>query len=109
MDTVSSVTLILQGIHGSAAAAVLASRLVHLGYPTQVAGAEVRFIPSDGLSGSGIRRELSLDPHDSPEFAAEKIIDELAAAGWVVLNDPSAAVLDETLLHERLKRLGYIE
>lgn len=47
--------------------------------------------------------------HDTPSFAAEKIIDELAARGLVHLDDGGLSPEEERQIRERLQALGYLE
>lgn len=106
---IAQVMLCLKGCQANAAAAVLTKRLVDLGRPAQVAGAEVSFIPVTPPVSGELRREIVLDANDPPAFAAEKVLDMLASEDLVVLELASGGDEDEALLQDRLKRLGYIE
>ncbi len=52
---------------------------------------------------------FTIDAHDTPEFAAEKILDDLAAEGLVSLEAHTATPEEEELIRKRLSDLGYIE
>ena len=53
--------------------------------------------------------EIEVDAHDTPDFAAEKILDELAAAGVIALESTGYSPEEEELIRKRLADLGYIE
>ncbi len=57
--------------------------------------------------GEVIRAEV--DAHDTPDFAAEKILDELAATGAVTLEAVDYSPEEEEAIRKRLADLGYIE
>lgn len=52
---------------------------------------------------------FSVDPYDSPDFAAEKILDELARLDLIVLNDGNLTEEEEEEIRKRLQGLGYID
>lgn len=52
---------------------------------------------------------VAVAPQDSPAFAAEKILDTLAAEGLVSLESAALSPEEEHLVRERLAALGYIE
>jgi hypothetical protein len=51
---------------------------------------------------------FNVSPHDAPDFAAEKILDELAALGWIALEEGGLTEEEEEQIRERLQELGYI-
>lgn len=53
--------------------------------------------------------DVEVDPHDTPEFAAEKILDMLADAGAVTLDQAGYSHEQEEEIRRRLSELGYIE
>lgn len=62
-----------------------------------------------GLTPDGAVLDAELSEHDTPDFAAEKILDDLAEAGVLVLDDAGYSAEDEELVRKRLADLGYIE
>ncbi|MBI4557365.1 MAG: hypothetical protein HY706_07275 [Candidatus Hydrogenedentes bacterium] len=58
---------------------------------------------------SGESLHIILDPNDTPDFAAEKILDELAAAGVINLETGTYSPEEEEKVRQRLADLGYIE
>ena len=53
--------------------------------------------------------EIEVDAHDTPDFAAEKILDELATTGVIALESTGYSPEEEDLIRKRLADLGYIE
>ena len=53
--------------------------------------------------------EAEIDTHDTPEFAAEKILDGLAEAGVLALESSDYTPEEEEQIRKRLADLGYIE
>jgi hypothetical protein len=53
--------------------------------------------------------DAEIDEHDTPEFAAEKILDSLAETGAVVLEQAGYSPEQEEEIRRRLSELGYIE
>ncbi len=53
--------------------------------------------------------EVAVDPNDTPEFAAEKILDTLAEKGLVALELDDYSPEEEEQVRQRLSDLGYIE
>lgn len=53
--------------------------------------------------------EIEIAPYDTPDFAAEKILDELAEVGALTLQDAVYSPEDEERIRKRLADLGYIE
>lgn len=53
--------------------------------------------------------EIVIDPKDTPDFAAEKILDALAGSGVVTLALHEYSAEDEEIVRRRLAELGYIE
>jgi len=52
---------------------------------------------------------VELDPHDTPDFAAEKIIDLLAENGLAISETSDYTPEEEEEIRRRLQNLGYIE
>lgn len=52
---------------------------------------------------------VEVDDHDTPDFAAEKIIDTLAECGAVSLEKADYTPEEEEQIRKRLQDLGYIE
>lgn len=53
--------------------------------------------------------DVEVSEHDTPEFAAEKILDTLAEAGAVSLDEAGYSPQQEEEIRRRLSELGYIE
>lgn len=53
--------------------------------------------------------EVEVSEHDTPDFAAEKILDDLAEAGVVDLESVNYTPEEEERIRARLAKLGYIE
>jgi hypothetical protein len=51
----------------------------------------------------------TVSAHDSPDFAAEKILDALAGRGWIQLCEERLTPVEERAIRARLIDLGYIE
>lgn len=98
------VTLVLNGAQSEAAAEVLARRLDELGHPARREGGRVSFSASEPASLA-----YALGTYDPPEFAAEKILDDLEGRGWVKLEESPLLTQTESVLRDRLKNLGYLE
>jgi len=52
---------------------------------------------------------IDVDANDTPDFAAEKILDELAAAKVIALDASDYSPEEEEQIRKRLADLGYIE
>jgi hypothetical protein len=63
----------------------------------------------DGPAPEGEVLEAEVDEHDTPEFAAEKILDALAEEGLVTLETGDYSPEEEEEIRKRLADLGYIE
>ena len=53
--------------------------------------------------------EFEVAPYDTPDFAAEKVLDELVEAGVLTMEDAVYSDEDEERIRKRLADLGYIE
>lgn len=53
--------------------------------------------------------DVEVDPNDAPDFATEKILDQLADAGVITLDTSNYSPEDEERVRQRLASLGYIE
>jgi hypothetical protein len=127
------VIIAIEGAEAAAAGAALAARLGELGRRVEpltqaqlkaVASAEAAGLAAgwlsaddvaamvvwhDGASATPEYLAAKLDPHDTPDFAAEKILDQLAEAGAIRLEQPNYTPEDEERIRARLAKLGYIE
>ena len=63
----------------------------------------------EGREPEGEWVEAEIDAHDTPEFAAEKILDGLAEAGVLALESSDYTPEEEEQIRKRLADLGYIE
>ena len=55
------------------------------------------------------RLDVEVAEHDTPDFAAEKVLDELAEAGLIELDTGGYSPEEEDRIRKRLADLGYIE
>jgi hypothetical protein len=102
---------------GRAAESVDPAAVRRLGGPraaAQACGSLVRngaiaVITHPRLRPEGPSLEAEVDPHDTPEFAAEKILDQLAELGFIALGNSGYSPEEEELIKQRLANLGYIE
>lgn len=58
---------------------------------------------------TGESLDIEVDANDTPDFAAEKVLDALAAAGVIAPETLACSAEEEELLRQRLADLGYIE
>ena len=63
----------------------------------------------DAESGSAASITVAVSPHDTPDFAAEKILDLLADQGVVSLESEGYTPEEEEEIRQRLADLGYID
>ena len=87
---------------GSAAAAACACALLARNGVIVIASCE-------GVEPEGARMDVAIDPNDTPDFAAEKILDQLAERGLVDLESTDYSPEEEEQIRQRLADLGYIE
>ncbi|NIA13504.1 MAG: hypothetical protein GWP08_05440 [Nitrospiraceae bacterium] len=122
----------LTGPNVAETANALGMRLIELGYNAEVADAAVverlggpepavfacgllvrnGVIVIDTLSSvrpDGERLDIEIDENDTPDFAAEKILDDLAGVGAITLEETGYSPEEEERIRERLASLGYIE
>lgn len=102
--------VLLSGPGAADAAEALVLRLGELGIkaaltPGDQAGVELEAAP--GPLENNLQFEI--DRHDTPDFAAEKIIDLLGQAGAVSLEGTDYSPEQEQRIRDRLADLGYIE
>lgn len=57
----------------------------------------------------GDRMDIRVEAHDTPEFAAEKVLDRLAEEGIVHLDQADYSPEEEEEIRRRLADLGYVE
>ena len=62
-----------------------------------------------GAAPAGDCIDAAINPNDTPEFAAEKVLDMLAEAGCISLDDGEYTPEEEEQIRQRLSDLGYIE
>jgi len=58
---------------------------------------------------TGESLDIEIDANDTPDFAAEKVLDALAAAGVIAPETLACSPDEEELIRQRLADLGYIE
>ncbi|HOZ47530.1 MAG TPA: hypothetical protein PLO37_20220 [Candidatus Hydrogenedentes bacterium] len=63
----------------------------------------------EGFVPDGARVVVAISRHDTPDFAAEKILDELDSAGVIDLDSQDYTPEEEERIRARLADLGYIE
>ena len=108
--------LCLTGDGAAETAHVLVRRLVETGAGACPPDRE----PEDGFHGvwvclsetlpDGVAGEtVAVSPHDTPDFAAEKILDLLAGQGVVSLESEGYTPEEEEEIRQRLADLGYID
>jgi hypothetical protein len=126
------ITVRLTGVNVPETTRALATRLVELGRKVEVIEpAHAERLGGDGgaslvcrlLSRNGVvvlasyegrdpegeSVEVEIDVHDTPEFAAEKILDGLAEEGVVSMESSDYTQEEEEEIRKRLADLGYIE
>jgi len=101
-----SIQLHLSGVHAEAVAAKVVQRLEVLGQAATQSKGIVSFTEP---CGETLELKVALEPNDSPEFAAEKVLDLLASKGLLELQDGWMSPEEEAEIRNRLKSLGYIE
>lgn len=122
----------LKGANVAETAKALAVRLVEMGRGVEVVDAPIveRFggekaaafgcgllarngvvviVTHPDLEPQGDCLEVEVGEHDTPDFAADKILDELAETGVVILEESDYSPEEEEQIRERLSGLGYIE
>ena len=125
-------TICLKGAQAEAAAKALAFRLIELGRNAERIdgnmikrlGGVKRAAVVCGLLGrngvfavvtapdirpEGEMVEAEIDDHDTPDFAAEKIVDDLAEHGLLRLDTAQYTPEEEESIRKRLADLGYVE
>jgi hypothetical protein len=99
----------MAGTEAEATAAILAARLSELGLDAGQDGTAVCFTPKTASAEVPEPMTCTINKHDAPGFAAEKILDTLEEKGLVRLDAPEVSDDDEARIEDRLKRLGYLE
>ena len=122
----------LAGANAMETAHALVLRLMEMGYPAELVDAAavkrlggpkaaayacsllvrngvIAVVTAPRLKPDGERLDLDVSPHDTPDFAAEKVVDELAAVGVVRLASVDYTPEEEDQIRKRLVDLGYIE
>jgi len=106
VNTAHEAVLELRGPCSGAAAATLARRLNELGHTARF---EENLVFLWRVDKPRECLDYELGPYDPPEFSAEKILDDLAARGWIALDMPEWSASEEAGIRDRLKGLGYVE
>lgn len=109
-----TVCLQLKGANAVEVAGILAGRLVEFQCRAEMetpAGATeccLRIAASSAVQAAEILA-VELDALDTPDFAAEKVIDILAENGVISLPAAEYTLEEEEKIRQRLQDLGYIE
>ncbi len=126
------ITVHLTGANIDDTAHVLVRRLVEVGCDSEPAGSELVQKVGSALAADHVCHLLSrhgvavvatypeaqprgaclnidIDPNDTPDFAAEKVLDELEEAGVVSLDSNDYSPEEEEQIRQRLADLGYVE
>ncbi len=101
-----SIQLHLTGVHAETVAAKVVQRLETLG---QAAAQSKSIVSFTEPCGETLELRITVEPNDSPDFAAEKVLDLLASKGLLELKDGWMSPEEEAEIRNRLKSLGYIE
>lgn len=99
-------TIIITGEAADETAALLRARLFDVD-----ADASCRLhVESDSRTGCADADFVyTLAAHDTPAFAVEKILDQLAGRGWIVMDTGDLRPEEEEQIRARLQRLGYVD
>jgi hypothetical protein len=124
------ISVLLRGTCADEVAAVLSRRLAELGRSVELVDAvraeslgmaaahvcgrlsrdgAIVVATYTGPTPDGECLDITLSPHDTPDFAAEKVIDALAEAGVVQVAGSEYSPQHEEQIRKRLADLGYIE
>jgi len=122
----------IQGPHAAETARALAVRLVELGHRVEHidAAAAKRLstrkaavlacelltrngvftvVSAEGVNPAEPCLKAEVSPHDTPDFAADKVLDALAAGGYISLEAVDYTPEEEEQVRVRLSQLGYLE
>lgn len=125
-------TICLSGAESAGVAKALALRLVEMGRNVErVDGDTVKrlggvkragfvcallsrndvfvIVTAPGARPEGVSLDVEINEHDTPDFAAEKIIDELSERGLLRVDAVQYTPEEEELIRKRLADLGYVE
>lgn len=109
-------TVSLTGENAAETARVLVRRLVETGCnvcPPDRDPAEafegVALRLGEPAAGGPADETVAVSPHDTPDFAAEKILDLLGDRGLIALEPEGYTLEEEEAIRQRLADLGYIE
>ncbi len=134
MNAEDGIVVTLSGPNTGTAGHALAVRLIELGRKTEHVGQGlkktmgnqtavatlVRMLTRNGVSvvytldepletGGTPTLSAQVGEFDTPDFAAEKVLDLLAAKGWVALDTGGYTPEEEERIRRRLADLGYVE
>lgn len=127
-----AIVIRLAGASAAGCAEVLVARLKELGASaefldeaaiTRIGGANAAAQACERLARDGVFAvttarllaqameclDVEISPHDTPDFAAEKVLDQLASHGLVRLDLGEYSQAEEEEIRKRLSGLGYIE
>ena len=126
----NGITVTLSGPGLAETMRALLTRLIELGARTERMDSEItarlgegagfacRLLARNGVivvadaaavTPEGDRLDVEIDPNDTPDFAAEKILDQLAEEGLIDLELNDYDPQEEEQVRKRLADLGYIE
>lgn len=69
----------------------------------------IAIVTAPGVKAQGDAVDVEIDPNDTPDFAAEKIVDMLAQRQCITLDTGGYSPEEEEQIRRRLADLGYIE
>lgn len=122
-------SIVLRGENVQETGRLLVEKLSALGHRTEEFGADLheRLGPGAGFACRLLTRNgvfvvvthpdirpdcdclhIDLNPHDAPDFAAEKALDALEEAGLIALDAPKMQPEQDDAVRQRLKDLGYL-
>ena len=104
MSVERGITLHLSGPNAEEVAKALMARLTELGRQ-----GDIVVVTGAGLKPNRDCLEFSISPHDTPEFAAEKVLDALAESGIIALQTCEYTPEEEEQVRRRLADLGYLD
>jgi len=102
----TSHTILIRGKYAEESAAILRRRISEL-------GTGVFFQLQIDTEASLLERNsdfvYSMGTHDTPALAVEKILDQLAERGWLVIDTGELSPEEEAQIRTRLQGLGYLD
>ncbi len=101
------ISLQLNGPNATEVATILAARLAYFQCTPELDQNRLRI--ATPATNAPQNLAVDLDPHDTPDFAAEKVIDILAENKVISLPSTDYTREEEETIRRRLQDLGYIE